>query len=111
MYHVNVLENVINRQDKNNRRRTVSTFIEKGDKPELKKVLFFFGNGEKFCLPMIQNGNSERCRLDFQGNLVKFHCNPKEFQREVVGVVLMREEKAFSEGKKEFYKSHQIVLL
>ena len=53
MYHVNVLENVINRQDKNNRRRTVSTFIEKGDKPELKKVLFFFGNGEKFCLPMM----------------------------------------------------------
>ena len=32
----------------------------------------------------------------------KIHCNPKEFQREgVVGVVLMREEKAFSEKKKK----------
>ena len=29
-----------------------------------------------------------------------FHCNPKEFQREeVIGVVLMREKKAFSETK------------
>ena len=29
----------------------------------------------------------------------------------VVGVVLMREEKAFSEERKKIYKSHQIVLL
>ena len=42
-------------------------------------------------------------RQDFPGNLEKFHCNPKEFQREgVVGVVLMREEKAFSEERKNF---------
>ena len=34
-------------------------------------------------------------RLDFLGNLEKLHCYPKEIQREeVVGVVLMREEKA-----------------
>ena len=39
--------------------------------------------------------------LEFPGNLENFHCNPKEFQREgVVGVVLMREEKAFSEERK-----------
>ena len=50
-------------------------------------------------------------RLGFHGNLEQFHCNPKEFQREeVVGVVLMRGEKAFSE-KKKVYKSHQIVML
>ena len=41
MYRVNVLENVINRQGKKNRGRTVSTFIEKRDKPELKKILFY----------------------------------------------------------------------
>ena len=39
---VNVLENVINRQGKKNRRRTVSTFIEKRDKPELEKILLYF---------------------------------------------------------------------
>ena len=42
MYRVNVLENVINRQSKKNRRRTVSTLIEKRDKPELKKILLNF---------------------------------------------------------------------
>ena len=38
MYRVNVLENVINRQGKKSKRRTVSTFIEKRDKPELEKI-------------------------------------------------------------------------
>ena len=34
------------------------------------------------------------------GNLEKWHCNPKDFQkREGVGVVLLREEKAFSEER------------
>ena len=42
MYRVNVLENVINRQGKKNKRRTVSTFIEKRDKPELEKMLLCF---------------------------------------------------------------------
>ena len=41
-YRVNVLENVINRQGKKNRRRTVSTFMEKRDNPELKKILLCF---------------------------------------------------------------------
>ena len=44
MYRVNVLENVINRQ----RRRTVSTFIEKRDKPELKKIFGKF-QVDKLC--------------------------------------------------------------
>ena len=42
MYRVNVLENVINRQGKKNKRRTVSTFIEKCDIPELEKSLIYF---------------------------------------------------------------------
>ena len=42
MYLVNVLENVINRQGKKNKRRTVSTFIEKRDKPELEKIVLYF---------------------------------------------------------------------
>ena len=42
MYRVNVLKNVINRQSKKNKRRTVSTFIEKRDKPELEKILLYF---------------------------------------------------------------------
>ena len=43
MYRVNVLENVINRQRrKEGRRRTVSTFIEKRDKSELKKIFVIF---------------------------------------------------------------------
>ena len=42
MYRVNVLENVINRQGKKSKRRTVSTFIEKRDKPELEKTLLYF---------------------------------------------------------------------
>ena len=42
MYDVNVLENVINRQSKKNRRRTVSTCVEKRDKPELEKILLYF---------------------------------------------------------------------
>ena len=42
----------------------------------------------------------ESRRLDFQGNLETLHCILKEFQRKgVVGVVLLREEKAFSERK------------
>ena len=42
MHRVNVLENVINRQGRKNRRGTVSTFIEKRDKPELEKILLYF---------------------------------------------------------------------
>ena len=42
MYRVNVLENVINRQGKKNKRRTVSTFIEKRERPELEKNLLYF---------------------------------------------------------------------
>ena len=42
MYRVKVLENVINRQGKKNISRTVSTFIEKRDIPELKKLLLLF---------------------------------------------------------------------
>ena len=42
MYRVNVLENVINWQGKKNKRRTVSTFKEKRDKPELEKILLYF---------------------------------------------------------------------
>ena len=41
MYRVNVLENVINWQGKKNKRRTVSTFIEIRDKPELAKILLY----------------------------------------------------------------------
>ena len=41
MYRVNVLEKVINWQGKKNNRRTVSTFIEKRDKPELEKILLY----------------------------------------------------------------------
>ena len=33
---------VINRQGKKNKRRTVSTFIEKRDEPELEKILLYF---------------------------------------------------------------------
>ena len=42
MYRVSVLENVINRQGKKDKRRTVSTFIEKRDKTELEKILLCF---------------------------------------------------------------------
>ena len=42
MYRDNVLENVINRQGKKSKRRTVSTFIEKRDKPEFEKFLLYF---------------------------------------------------------------------
>ena len=49
MYRVNVLENVINRQGKKSKRRTVSTFIENCDKPELEKILLI-SDGEIFCL-------------------------------------------------------------
>ena len=46
----------------------------------------------------------QKVRQDFPEIPEKFHCNPKEFQREgVVGVVLMRGEKAFSE--KEIFTS------
>ena len=51
LYRVNVLENVINRQ-RRDRRRTVSTFIEKRDKPALKNMYYTF-DGEIFCLTMI----------------------------------------------------------
>ena len=106
MYRVNVLENVINRQDKKNRRRTVSTFVEKRDKPDLK-LFCYFGSEEIFSLTMMYLLKKFReSQTTFPGNLEKIHCNPKELQREgVIGVVLLREEKAFSE-KKEFYKSH-----
>ena len=42
MYRVNVLENVINRQGKKRKRRTVSTFLEKRDEPEVEKILLSF---------------------------------------------------------------------
>ena len=42
MNRVNVLENVINRQSKENRRRTVSMFREKRDKPELEEIVLYF---------------------------------------------------------------------
>ena len=96
---VNVLENVIYRQFKKNRRRTLSTFIGKRDKPEFEKILLhliwrkFLSNNEIF-IGEIQEVTDKIPE--------KFHCNPKKFQREeVVGVVLMREEKAFSEERKK----------
>ena len=52
MYRVNVLENVINRQCKKSKRRTVSTFIEKRDKPELEKFLLYF-RWKNLCLTMM----------------------------------------------------------
>ena len=52
MYRANVLENVINRQCKKSKRRTVSTFIEKRDKPELEKFLFYF-RWKNLCLTMM----------------------------------------------------------
>ena len=65
-----------------------------------------------FCVTIKYWRNSESRRQDFPGNLETFHCNPKDFQREgVVGVVLLREEKAFTDEIKKIYKSHQIVLL
>ena len=103
MYRVNVLENVINRrQGKKNKRRTVSTFIEKRGKPELEKILFYF-RWRSFCLTMMyllkKFRNSQT--KSSPGNLDKFHCNRKEIQREgAVGVVLLREEKAVSGQKK-----------
>ena len=42
MHRVNVLENVKNRQGRKNKRRTVSTFLEKRDKTELEKILLYF---------------------------------------------------------------------
>ena len=42
MYRVNVLENVINRQGKKSKRKTVSKFIEKRDKLDLEKNLLYF---------------------------------------------------------------------
>ena len=48
MYRVNVLGNVINRQA----RRTVSTFIEKRDKAESKKICYI-SDGEIFSLTMM----------------------------------------------------------
>ena len=42
MYRVNVLENVINRQGKKSKRRTVSKFIEKRDILDLEKNLLYF---------------------------------------------------------------------
>ena len=47
--------------------------------------------------------NSESHRSSLQGNSEKFHCNPKEFQKgEVVVVLLLREEKASSCEKTKF---------
>ena len=42
MYRVNVLENVIKRQGKKSKRRTVSKFIEKRDILDLEKNLLYF---------------------------------------------------------------------
>ena len=59
-----------------------------------------FLSNKKVLIEEIQKVTEE----DFPEISEKFHCNPKEFQREgVVGVVLMREEKAFSE--KEIFTS------
>ena len=47
-----MLENVKNRQSKKNKRRTVSTFIEKRDMPQLEKICYV--SDEKiFCLTMM----------------------------------------------------------
>ena len=52
MYRVNVLENVINRQGKKEKRRNMSTFMEKRDKPELEKFCYI-SDEEFFCLTMM----------------------------------------------------------
>ena len=103
MYRVNVLENVINRQSKKNRRRTVSTFKEKCDKPELKKILLYF-KGRIFCLTMMYLLKKFRkSQTGFSRKSRKISLQSKKIQREErVCVVLMRQEKAFSEGKEEF---------
>ena len=51
---------------------------------------------------LLKKFRTESRRQDFLGSLEKFQRNPKEFQREgVVAVVLMIEDKAFSEEKRK----------
>ena len=49
---------------------------------------------------LLKKFTRSRHRQEFPEIPEKFHCNPREFQKEgVVGFVLMREEKAFSDKK------------
>ena len=74
----------------------MSTFIERRDKPELKKIIVTF-QLDKLCVEQwcIYWRNSESHRQCLLENLEKYQCNSREFQRGGKVVVVLREEKAF----------------
>ena len=85
---------------KKSKRRTVSTFIEKRDKPELEKICYV-SDEEIFWLTMMYLLKKFRkSQTKSSRKSKKLHCNRKEFRREgVVGVVLMREERHSAEKR------------
>ena len=110
-YLVNVLENVINRQGKKNKRRTVSTIIEKRDKPELKKFSYIW-NGESFCLTMkylLKKFRKSQTRFSTASR--KISLQSKRISKRRSGKCCIDERRESIQRRKEKKKSHQIVLL
>ena len=107
MYHVNVLEKLI----QENRRKTVSTFIEKRDKSVLEKFCYTL-DGEIFCLTVLCFFKKFRkVQIIFSRKSRKISLHSKRISMRRSGSFCNDERRESIQRKENFYKSHQIVLL
>ena len=92
------------------RSRTVSTFIEKRDKPTLEKFCYT-SNGEIFCLTiMYLLMKFRKVQTIFSRESRKISLQSKRISRRRSGSCFI-ERREIIQQKREFYESHQIVLL
>ena len=93
-----------------NRRRTLSTFIEKRDKPALEKFCCT-SNGESFCRTiMYLLKKFRKLQTIFSRKSRKISLQSKRISKRRSGCCI-NERRDIIQRKREFYKSHQIVLL
>ena len=94
-----------------NRRRTVSTFVGKRDKPELKKILIY-SKWRIFCLTMmylLKNFRKLQTRLSRKSR--KMALQSKRISKRRRSNCCIDERRESIQRRKKFYKSHRIVLL
>ena len=101
MYRVNVLENVINRQGKKNKRRTVSTFIEKRDKPELEKSLIYFRWRIFFLTMMYSLKKFRKSQTRFSRKTRKISLQSKRISKRRSGRCCIDERRESMQRRKE----------
>ena len=101
MYRVNVLENVINRQ-RREQEEDRSTFIEKRDKPALRNFCYT-SDGEIFCLTMMYFLKKLRkVQILFSRKSRKISLQSKRISKRRSGSLCFHERREIIRRKREF---------